>query len=267
MIFDTHAHYDDEAFSEDREELIGKLNENGIRYVVNIGTCRETCVQTLRLTEKYPFFFGAIGFHPSDIAGFNENEERWFREQAKNEKIIAIGEIGLDYYWDKEEEVQEKQREAFVSQLKLARQLKLPVAVHSREAAKDTMDIIKEHGQGLGGVIHCYSYHVQDALAYVEMGYYIGVGGVLTFKNARKLREVVEAVPIERIVLETDCPYLAPEPYRGKRNSSLYLPYVVEKLAEIKGLTPSEVEDITFKNAVDMYRISHVMNPVNAISG
>ena len=259
MIFDTHAHYDDEAFSEDREELIGKLNENGIRYVVNIGTCRETCEQTIRLTEKYPFFYGAIGVHPSDIAEFDENELLWLKEQAGREKIIAIGEIGLDYYWDKEPEIQEKQREGFIRQLALAKELGLPAAVHSREAAKDTLDIIKAHGQGLGGVIHCYSYHAQDALKYVEMGYYIGVGGVITFKNAHKLREVVEAVPIERIVLETDCPYLAPEPYRGKRNSSLNLPCVVERIAEIKGLTPSEIEEITFQNAVDMYRISDVI--------
>ncbi len=253
MIFDTHAHYDDEAFDEDRDELIPRLYEEGIKKVVNIGVNRKTCEDTLKLLAKYPFFYGALGFHPSDCADFDEEQYDFIKEKASEEKVVAIGEIGLDYYWDSHD--REIQKKAFIEQLRLAGETGLPVVIHSREAAKDTMDIIKEHGKGLSGIIHCYSYHTQDALEYVRLGFCIGVGGVITFKNAHKLREVVEAVPLENIVIETDCPYLAPVPYRAKRNSSLYLPYVIEKLAEIKGISTEEIAEITYNNAMRVYGI------------
>ncbi len=253
MIFETHAHYDDKAFDSDRDELIPKLKEEGIEKIVNIAVNRETCEKTLSLIEKYPFFYGALGFHPSDVSDFDEEQYDFIKEKAGHERVVAIGEIGLDYYWDRSE--REVQKRAFIEQLKLAGELKLPVVIHSREAAKDTMDIIKEYGKGLSGVIHCYSYHVQDALEYVRMGFYIGIGGVITFQNAHKLREVAEAVPIDNIVIETDCPYLAPMPYRGKRNCSFYLTYVIDKLAEIRGMTYEEVERVTYENAVSMYRV------------
>ena len=253
MIFETHAHYDDEAFNEDREVLIPKLYEEGITKVVNISVNRETCENTLRLIERYPFFYGALGFHPSDSMDFNETEYAWIRDQTSHERVVAIGEIGLDYHW--EEPDKEIQKRAFIRQLQLAQETGLPVVIHSRDAAQDTMDIIREYGRGLTGVIHCYSYHAQDAVRYVRSGFNIGVGGVITFKNAHKLREVVEAVPIENIVIETDCPYLAPEPFRGSRNSSMYLPYVIQKIAEIKGISMKETEDITYGNAVKMYRL------------
>ena len=253
MIFETHAHYDDEAFDKDRDELIPELYREGIEKIVNISVNRKTCEETLGLIEKYPFFYGALGFHPSDCADFNEEEYQWIKAAAKHERVVAIGEIGLDHHWPEPE--RELQRRVFKEQLKLARETGLPIVVHSRDAAKDTMDIIKEHGGGLSGVVHCYSYHAQDALEYVRLGFYIGIGGVISFKNAHKLKEVAEAVPLESIVIETDCPYLAPEPYRGKRNCSLYLRHVIEKLAEIKGITPEEVEEVTFQNAKRMYKI------------
>ena len=172
---------------------------------------------------------------------------------GKKEKVVAVGEIGLDYYWDKEEEVQKNQRIWFRRQLELAKENNLPVIIHSRDAA-DTMEIMKEaYVQGIKGVIHCFSYSKEQAQEYVKMGYYIGVGGVATFKNAKKLKEVIETIPLEKILLETDCPYMAPEPYRGKRNSSLYLPYVVEKIAGLKGVTAKEVEEVTYRNAEQLF--------------
>ena len=171
----------------------------------------------------------------------------------QRDKVVAVGEIGLDYYWNKENH--ETQKKWFVRQLNLAREKNLPVLIHSREAAADTMEIMKNYASGLDGVIHCYSYSKEMALEYIKMGFYIGVGGVVTFKNARKLKEVVEAIPLESILLETDCPYLAPEPYRGKRNSSLYLSYVADEIAKLKGITKEEVVRQTEANAREMYRI------------
>ena len=181
------------------------------------------------------------------------NEERFqqMEELCKQEKVVAVGEIGLDYYWDNESH--DVQKEWFIRQLDLARELDLPVLIHSREAAADTMEIMKEHGQGLRGVIHCYSYSKEQAKEYVKMGYYIGVGGVVTFKNSRVLKEVVKAIPLEHIVVETDCPYLAPTPHRGKRNSSVYLPLVIEEIAKLKGITAEEVENATYENAQRLY--------------
>ncbi len=173
------------------------------------------------------------------------------KELFKEEKVVAVGEIGLDYYWDKEPESAE---ENGLRQLQLAKESALPVSIHSREAAADTMEIMKEAAaDGIPGVIHCYSYSKEQALEYIDMGYYIGVGGVVTFKNARKLKETVEAIPLERILLETDCPYMAPEPNRGKRNSSLYLTYVADAIAGLKGVTPEEVKTVTYENALRLF--------------
>ena len=254
MIFETHAHYDDEAFQEDREELLARMKASGIGRIVNIGASIETTKAALELAKQYDFIYAAAGVHPSDIDGLNEETFAWLKEQMAWEKTVAVGEIGLDYYWEKNPEQQEKQKYWFRRQMELAAEASLPVVIHSREAAKDTMDILKNFDLGeRRGVIHCYSYAKEMALAYVEMGYFIGVGGVITFKNAKKLVETVEAVPLERIVLETDSPYLAPEPHRGKRNTSLNLPYVVDKIAEIKGISAEEVESVTWENALRLY--------------
>lgn len=255
MIFDTHAHYDDEQFDEDRERLLLSLAENNIGRVVNIGANIQSTKATVALTKKYPFIYGAVGVHPSDAGEMNEDVLAWLKSLTALEKIVAVGEIGLDYYWDKEEDVRENQKKWFIRQLEMARECDLPVSIHSRDAAKDTLDIMKEYGKDLGGVIHCFSYSVEMAREYVKMGYYIGVGGVVTFKNAKAIKAVVEDIPLERIVVETDCPYLAPVPNRGKRNSSLNLPWVIREISQIKGVSQEEVEAVTWKNAMDLYRM------------
>ena len=255
-IFDTHAHYDDDAFNEDREQLLAALPGQGIARVVDVGASLASCRKVLELMEQYDYIYGAIGVHPSETAELTEESYSWLKEQCQKEKCLAVGEIGLDYYWDKEPEIQAKQRYWFVRQLALAQQADLPVIIHSRDAAEDTMQIMeKAYEDGIKGVIHCYSYSPEMAQEYVKMGYYIGVGGVVTFKNSKKLKEIVEEIPLESIVLETDCPYLAPTPFRGKRNSSLYLPYVVEAIAELKGISAEQVIEQTEKNARDLYQL------------
>lgn len=266
MIFETHAHYDDEKFSEDRDELIASLPSQGIGRVINVGASIESTRSSLILSEKYDFVYAAVGVHPSEAADLNEDSFAWLREQTAHERTVAVGEIGLDYYWDKEPEVQERQRYWFRRQLKLAKESGLPVIIHSRDAAEDTVELIKEAGSwdtsGGGsadagecvcGVIHCYSYSPKLAKEFVRQGYYIGVGGVVTFKNSRKLKETVQQIPLERILLETDCPYMAPEPFRGKRNYSAYLHYVVDKIAELRGITAEEVERVTWDNAMRLF--------------
>jgi len=256
MIFETHAHYDDEQYEEDRDRLLGSMQENGISRIVNAGASIETTEKGIRLAEKYPFVYAAAGVHPSETAQLDEDSFVRLKELAIHPKTVAVGEIGLDYYWDKEPDVQEKQRYWFRRQLELAAQLGLPVIIHSRDASADTLAIMKEAcDMHIPGVIHCFSYSVETALEYVSMGYYIGVGGVVTFKNAKKLKEAVEKIPLANILLETDCPYMAPEPYRGKRNSSLYLPYIAAKIAEIKGMTQQEIIEATWNNACRMYRM------------
>ena len=256
MIFETHAHYDDAKFDTDREMLLADLPQRGISPVINVGSSIATTKTTLSLAQEYPFLYAAVGVHPSDVDDLNEDTYAWLRQQTTLQKTVAVGEIGLDYYWDKEPEIQAKQRYWFVRQLALAQQADLPVIIHSRDAAEDTMQIMeKAYEDGIKGVIHCYSYSPEMAQEYVKMGYYIGVGGVVTFKNSKKLKEIVEEIPLESIVLETDCPYLAPTPFRGKRNSSLYLPYVVEAIAELKGISAEQVIEQTEKNARDLYQL------------
>lgn len=253
MIIDTHAHYDDEQFDGDREELLGSMEAGGVGLIVNAGSTLESWSRIVELTEKYPFLYGAIGIHPDEAGSLSEERMREMEELLDRDKIVAVGEIGLDYYWDKENH--DIQKKWFIRQLETARKKDMPVIIHSREAAADTMEIMKTYAAGMRAVIHCYSYSPEMAKEYVKMGYYIGVGGVVTFKNAKKLKQVVEDLPLESIVLETDCPYLAPEPFRGKRNSSLYLPYVAEKIAEIKGVSAEEVVRQTEENSRQLYRL------------
>ena len=254
MIFDTHAHYDDEAFDGDRPELLGRLKEAGVGAVMNVAASLESCRSTLKLAEAYDWIYGAMGVHPSETGELDQEGLQWIKEQCGRRKIKAVGEIGLDYYW--EEPAHDIQKKWFEAQMDLARQVKLPVIIHSRDPAKETLDIMKEEHSGeIGGVIHCFSYGKEMAAEYLKMGFYLGIGGVLTFKNAKKLLEVAEMAPLDRLVLETDCPYLAPVPNRGKRNSSLNLPYVAEKLAEIKKCTPEEIVRATEENARKLYRL------------
>lgn len=253
MIFDTHAHYDDEQFDEDREALLESMKSGGVGTIVNVSASVASWEAVLGLTEQYPFIYGAAGVHPDDVGDLNEENFAEMRQILMQKKMLAVGEIGLDYYWDKENH--DLQKRWFIRQLELARELSLPVLIHSREAAADTLEIMKSHAQGLGGVIHCFSYSVELAREYVKMGFYIGIGGVVTFKNSKKLKETVKEIGLESLVLETDCPYLAPVPNRGKRNSSLNLVYVAEEIAQLKGISREEVIEQTEKNARKLYQL------------
>ena len=254
MIFDTHAHYDDEAFEEDREALLESLKDGGIGAVMNVAASLESCRTTLLLAGHYDWMYAALGVHPSGTAELDEAGLKWMEFQCSHEKVRAVGEIGLDYYW--EEPAHDIQKKWFEAQMDLARQVKLPIIIHSRDAAKDTLDMMKAAGAGdIGGVVHCFSYTREMAREYLNMGFFLGIGGVLTFSNARKLKEVVEYIPLESIVLETDCPYLAPVPNRGKRNSSLNLPYVVEAVSQLKGVDPETVMKVTWENGTKLYRL------------
>ncbi|MCC8027068.1 MAG: TatD family hydrolase [Clostridium sp.] len=252
MIFDTHAHYDDDAFDGDRKELLESIREAGVGAVMNVAANLESCKSTLKLAETYGWIYGAVGVHPSETGELSGEGMEWLKARCSHEKVKAVGEIGLDYYW--EEPDHGIQKEWFVRQLSLAREAALPVIIHSRDAAKDTLDIMKGEKAGdMGGVIHCFSYGKEIAREYLNMGFFLGIGGVVTFNNAKKLKEVVEYAPLESIVLETDCPYLAPAPNRGKRNSSLNLGYVAEAVGRIKGVDRQKVIEVTWENGLKLY--------------
>ena len=254
MIFDTHAHYDDDAFDEDRDVLLSGMREQNVEYIVNVGASMASSERSIKLAEKYPFVYAAVGVHPDEVGELDEEKFEKLREWTSHEKVKAVGEIGLDYYWDKEKH--DLQKHWFMRQMELASEVKLPMIVHSREAAKDTLDmVIAAKPLNLSGIIHCYSYSVEQAREYLNMGYYIGIGGVVTFKNAKKLKEVAEYTPLSQIVLETDCPYLAPTPFRGKRNDSSKIAYVAEELAAIKQVSVEEVIRITNENGRRLYNI------------
>ena len=261
MIFDTHAHYDQKQFDEDRDQLLASMQAGGIGRIVNIGCDIKTSEKCIELAEKYDFIYAAAGVHPSDAVtsldpAQDEENLAAVSRMADHEKVLAIGEIGLDYYWIKDPDQRARQKVWFRRQIDLAREKGLPIVIHSREAAKDTLDIGKEENiRDVGGVMHCFSYPREIAREYLDMGFFLGIGGVLTYKNSRVLKEVVAYAPAESLVLETDCPYLSPVPFRGKRNSSLNLPYVVEAFAQIKGMSREEVEEVTWNNALRLYRM------------
>ena len=258
MIFDTHAHYDDDAFDADREELVSSLPAFGVGTVVNVCASVESLQTTPALAEKFPHVYAAVGLHPDDAGKYDGQAAETIRNLTRDPKTVAIGEIGLDYYWHKDAGEHELQQKVFRDQMEIAGQTGKPFIVHSREAAKDTLDIVKEYcRKGMhGGIIHCFSYSWEIAREYLEMGLYLGIGGVLTYKNARRLVEVVEKAPISQLVLETDCPYLSPVPYRGKRNSSKYLPHVVETMAKLKNIDEETVIAVTEENAKRLFGIA-----------
>ncbi len=257
MIFDSHAHYDDRAFDEDRDELLSSLPEKGIEGVVNAGASIRSIWKTLELAEKYPHVYAAVGIHPEHAGELRQEDMEWLRGLLAGARVVAVGEIGLDYYWDQPE--REIQKKWFAAQLALAREEKLPVVIHSRDAAADTLEMMKsEYGAGNPAYIHCFSYSKEMAAEFLKLGCMIGIGGVVTFKNAKKVKEAVEYIPLDRILLETDCPYLSPVPHRGERNSSLNLPHVVRQIAEIKGVEPEEVEEITCRNAKNFFGIDKI---------
>ncbi len=254
MIFETHAHYDDEAFKEDREELFSAFQENQITHIVNVAADVEGIKDTLALTEKYPYVYGTVGVHPNETEELNDSRLSWMKELCSNEKIVAVGEIGLDYYYDKPHK--ETQKYWFEKQLILARDSGLPIIIHSRDAAKDTLDILQKYRwEGMSGVIHCFSYGKEMAREFEKMGFFFGIGGVITFSNAKKLKEAVKYIPLENMVLETDSPYLAPVPFRGKRNTSLNLPVIAKEIAAVKNMTYEQVIAATYENARRLYRL------------
>ena len=262
MIFDTHAHYDDDAFSGDREEMLAALRPAGISHIIDVGASKKSMPVVKEIADRHDFVYGALGMHPDEVGDIDAGLLTFMEEGLEDPKIVAVGEIGLDYHWDVQPH--DVQAHWFMEQIRIAWEHELPILIHSRAAAADTMNIIqKMYGKGAPGasirrkgIMHCYSYSLEQARIYTEMGFYLGIGGTVTFKNAKKLKRVVTEIPLEHLVLETDCPYMAPEPHRGTRNSSLNLPYVVEEIARLKGITPKEVEDVTFASAMDLFRIS-----------
>lgn len=255
MLFDTHAHFDSRQFNEDRHELLSSLPEQGVSLIVNPGCDIASSRTAVELSEKYPFIYAAVGFHPEELEGVQLSDLEEIRALASHEKVVAIGEIGLDYYWVKDEEGRKKEQEFFRAQLAMAEELHLPVIVHDREAHGDTLAIVKEF-PNVKGVFHCYSGSVEMARELVNMGWMISFTGVLTYHNARKSVEVAQAIPLEHLMIETDSPYLAPVPHRGKRNHSGLVCHVCEKLAEIKGISVEECAGITLENGCHFFGIS-----------
>lgn len=252
MYFDSHAHYDDKRFDKDREELILSLKEKGVEKVVNIGADMKSSKNSINLAEKYDFIYATVGVHPHDVKNMNELDLEILAEMTKNKKVVAIGEIGLDYYYNHSEK--EEQIFWFEKQLELANKLALPVVIHSRDADEECYKIIKKSNIKKG-VIHCFSGSKEMAKKYLDLNFKIGIGGVVTFKNARKIIETVEFIGLEHILIETDCPYLAPEPHRGKRNSSIFLEEICKKIGEIKKINPQDVAVATNCNALSFYEI------------
>lgn len=249
-LVDTHCHLDNEKFDEDRLEVIERIKEN-LEFCVNIGYDLASSKKSLELAKEYDFIYAVIGVHPIDIAEYDEEVEKELELLGKNPKVVAIGEIGLDYHWMTEPK--EIQQERFKRQLELAERLNKPVVIHTRDAMEDTVNILKDY-PNITGVIHCYPGSLETAKQLVDR-FYLGIGGTLTFKNSKKAVEVVKDIPLDRIVIETDCPYLTPEPFRGKRNEPIYVEYVAKKIAEIKEISVEDVTKITTENAKKLYRI------------
>ncbi|QMV42215.1 TatD family hydrolase [Cohnella cholangitidis] len=248
MLIDTHAHLDSPKFDNDREEVISRALEAGIDTIVNIGFNRETIPTTMALAEKYPFIYAAVGWHPTDAIDMRLEEDlAWIERLCNHPKVVAIGEIGLDYYWDTSPK--DIQHTVFREQIRLARRLNKPIVIHNRDAHEDIVKILKEEkAEEVGGIMHCFSGSPETAKKCLDMNFYISFGGPVTFKNARVPKEVMAQVPLDRILLETDAPYLAPHPHRGQRNESAYVRLVAETAAEIKGISLEELSDITSKN-------------------
>ena len=253
-IFESHAHYDDMRYNSDRDELLASLKDFGVEYVINVGADMQSSVKSLNFCNKYTFFYAAVGVHPHEAESMTDADIDILREMAKNPRAIAIGEIGLDYFYD--HSPRDIQLARFKDQLKIAEELKKPVIIHSRDASQQTYDVLAESSAGEnGGVIHCFSQSAEMAVEYVKLGFHIGIGGVVTFPKARNVVEAVEKTPMEKLLVETDCPYLSPAPHRGERNSSQYLRHIINKISEIKQISPEEVAEITTANAKQLFGI------------
>ena len=254
MLIDSHAHLDDRRFDRDRDRIIKDLENNGIELVINIGADLKSSIASVSLAEKCPNIYATVGVHPHSAKDMDEASLEILRSLAKRDKVVAIGEIGLDFYYDNSP--RDDQRKWFKEQLKLAKELNLPVVIHSRDAQQETFDILKEAQDGsLRGVLHCYSGSKEMAMEYIKLGFYISIAGPVTFKNARVLKEVAKAVPLDKLLVETDCPYLAPEPHRGKRNEPVYVKYVAGTIAAIKGISFEELAKATNRNTKELFGI------------
>lgn len=254
MLIDSHAHLDDERFDEDRDLVIKSLKDNGIDLVINVGADLQTSINSVDLAEKYDNIYAAVGVHPHSAKEMDENTIQVFKELAKKDKVIAIGEIGLDYYYDNSP--RDVQRKWFIEQIKLAKELNLPIIIHTRDAAKETFDILKEAQDGsLRALLHCYSGSIEMALDYIKLGFYISLGGPVTFKSANIPKEVAQAVPLDKLIIETDSPYLTPEPYRGKRNEPKHVKHVAETISELRGISFEELVSATSKNTKELFGI------------
>lgn len=249
-LVDTHCHITDDKYDDDRDKILKEIEEN-LEFAVNIGFDLESSKRSIDLADRYDFMYAVVGVHPTDINGYNDELEENLEKLALHPKVVAIGEIGLDYHWMKDEK--EKQKSIFRRQLEMAKRVNKPVVIHTRDATNDTLEILKEYPE-IKGIVHCYPGSYESAVELMD-NYYFGVGGVITFKNARKLVEAVTKIPLERLVIETDAPYLTPTPFRGKRNNPVYVEYVARKIAEIKGVSYEEVVKITTENAKEIYGI------------
>lgn len=254
MYFDTHAHYYDDAFDADRDEVLSALPAAGVELALCPGCDLVSSRQSVALAERYPHLYAAVGFHPENLEGVSLDQLSEIEAMAAHPKVKAIGEIGLDYYWEKDPDKRKLQRDFCSAQLSLAEKLDLPVIFHDREAHKDSLDMVRAHPNARG-VFHCYSGGVEDAKTLVIMGWMVSFTGVVTFKNARRALEVIDYLPMDRIMIETDAPYMAPEPYRGKRNDSRYVFRMAEAIAQVKGLTAEEVGRITTENGKRFFDI------------
>lgn len=255
MLFDTHVHLNAEQFSEDLDEVIDRARMEGVQYMVVVGFDRPTILKAMELIEEYDFIYASIGWHPVDAIDMRDEDLEWIEELAKHPKVVAIGEMGLDYYWEKSPK--DVQQEVFRKQIQLAKKVKLPIVIHNREATADIVTILNEENAAeVGGIMHCFSGSVEVAKECVEMNFYISLGGPVTFKNAKKPKEVAQEIPLNKLLIETDCPYLAPHPYRGKRNEPSYVKLVAEQIAELKGLSYEEVSQVTTENAKILFGIN-----------
>ncbi|ENQ3080791.1 TatD family hydrolase [Bacillus sp. WLY-B-L8] len=254
MLFDTHSHLNAEQFKEDLQEVIARMKEVGVSYTVVVGFDEMTIKKAIELAETYDFIYAAVGWHPVDAIDMTEEHLKWLEELAAHPKVVALGEMGLDYHWDKSPK--EVQKEVFRKQIKLARKVNLPIIIHNRDATQDIVDILKEENASeVGGIMHCFSGSVEVAKQCVEMNFLISLGGPVTFKNAKKPKEVAMEIPMEQLLIETDCPYLTPHPFRGKRNEPSYVKLVAEEIAKLKGLSYEEVAVKTTENAKKLFGI------------
>lgn len=256
MLFDTHTHLNDQAFAEDRQQVIARAQEEGVSLLVNVGFNRETIPTTLQLAETYDFIYAAVGWHPHDAKDLTEQDLVWIEDLAQTHpKVVAIGEMGLDYYWDNSP--RDVQKEVFKQQISLAKRVKKPIIIHDRDAHRDVVDILKAEGaEEVGGIMHCFGGSVEIAQECLELGFYISFGGPLTFKNAKKPKEVAAQIPLDRLLIETDSPYLTPHPFRGKRNESSYVKHVAHSLAEIKNVSFEEICQITMENGKRVFQLT-----------